>query len=102
MSTTAAIPRLTLGLPVYNGERYLAASLDALLAQTFIDFELIISDNRSTDQTAEIASHNAAQTDCLLDRVASEALVLATARRGHEMDDEMDAWYGRYLRNLGR
>ena len=57
MSTTAAIPRLTLGLPVYNGERYLAASLDALLAQTFTDFELIISDNGSTDRTAEIASH---------------------------------------------
>ena len=55
MSTTAAIPRSTLGLPVYNGERYLAASLDALLAQTFTDFELIISDNGSTDRTAEIA-----------------------------------------------
>ena len=32
MSGTAAVPRLTLGLPVYNGERFLAASLDALLA----------------------------------------------------------------------
>ena len=30
MSGTAAVPRLTLGLPVYNGERFLAASLDAL------------------------------------------------------------------------
>jgi glycosyltransferase involved in cell wall biosynthesis len=42
-------------LPVYNGERFLAASLDALLAQTFTDFELIISDNGSTDRTGEIA-----------------------------------------------
>ena len=57
MSTTAAVPRLTLGLPVYNGERYLAASLDALLAQTFTDFQLIISDNGSTDRTGEIARH---------------------------------------------
>jgi glycosyltransferase involved in cell wall biosynthesis len=47
-------PMLSIGLPVYNGERYLRASLDALLAQTFTDFELIISDNASTDATAEI------------------------------------------------
>ena len=55
MSATAAVPRLTLGLPVYNGERFLAESLDALLAQTFSDFELIISDNGSTDGTGAIA-----------------------------------------------
>ena len=48
-------PRLTLGLPVYNGERFLAQSLDALLAQTYTDFELIISDNASSDRTSEIA-----------------------------------------------
>jgi glycosyltransferase involved in cell wall biosynthesis len=53
--STEAAPRLTLGLPVYNGERYLAASLDALLAQSFTDFELIISDNGSTDGTGAIA-----------------------------------------------
>jgi glycosyltransferase involved in cell wall biosynthesis len=52
---TTAAPRLTLGLPVYNGERYLAESLDALLGQTFTDFELIISDNGSTDRTGAIA-----------------------------------------------
>jgi glycosyltransferase involved in cell wall biosynthesis len=49
-----AAPRLTIGLPVYNGEKYLAASLDALLGQSFEDFELIISDNASTDDTAGI------------------------------------------------
>jgi glycosyltransferase involved in cell wall biosynthesis len=52
-------PRLTLGLPVYNGERFLAASLDALLAQTFTDFELIISDNASTDRTSAIVQQYA-------------------------------------------
>ena len=57
MSATAAEPRLTLGLPVYNGEHFLAQSLEALLAQTYSDFELIISDNASTDRTAEIARH---------------------------------------------
>jgi glycosyltransferase involved in cell wall biosynthesis len=49
-----AAPRLSVGLPVYNGEKYLAASLDALLGQSYDDFELIISDNASTDGTAGI------------------------------------------------
>ena len=49
-----AAPRLSVGLPVYNGENYLAESLDALLGQSYEDFELIISDNASTDGTADI------------------------------------------------
>jgi glycosyltransferase involved in cell wall biosynthesis len=47
-------PRLTIGLPVYNGEEYLAESVDALLGQSYEDFELIISDNASTDSTSDI------------------------------------------------
>jgi len=47
-------PRLTVALPVYNGEKYLAESLEALLGQSYEDFELIISDNASTDGTADI------------------------------------------------
>ena len=47
-------PRLTIGLPTYNGEAHLAEALDALLGQTFDDFELVISDNASTDGTEEI------------------------------------------------
>ncbi|MBO0827468.1 MAG: glycosyltransferase family 2 protein [Streptosporangiales bacterium] len=54
------VPRLSIGLPVHNGEEYLAESLDALLAQSFTDFELIISDNASTDGTPEICRHYAA------------------------------------------
>jgi glycosyltransferase involved in cell wall biosynthesis len=49
-----SVPALSIGLPVYNGERYLRAALDALTTQTFTDFELIISDNASTDRTQEI------------------------------------------------
>lgn len=48
------IPRLTIGLPVYNGENFLEESIEALLGQTFEDFELVISDNASTDHTADI------------------------------------------------
>jgi glycosyltransferase involved in cell wall biosynthesis len=49
-----AAPRLSIGLPVYNGANYLAESLEALLGQSYEDFELIISDNASTDGTADI------------------------------------------------
>jgi glycosyltransferase involved in cell wall biosynthesis len=49
-----AVPRLSIGLPVYNGERHLTEALDALLGQSYEDFELIISDNASTDGTADI------------------------------------------------
>ncbi len=41
-------------MPVYNGQRYLREAIDSLLAQTFTDFELIISDNASTDDTETI------------------------------------------------
>ena len=61
MSETTTVPRLTLGLPAYNGEQFLAEAVDALLAQTFTDFELIISDNGSTDRTGEIAQRYGAQ-----------------------------------------
>ena len=48
------MPKVSVGLPVYNGEDYLKEALDSLLNQTFKDFELIISDNASTDATQEI------------------------------------------------
>jgi glycosyltransferase involved in cell wall biosynthesis len=48
-------PLLSVGLFVYNGERFLEETLRSILNQTFTDFELIISDNASTDRTGEIA-----------------------------------------------
>lgn len=53
-------PRVSIGLPVYNGERYLEARLDSLLGQTFQDLEIIVSDNCSTDRTADICRERAA------------------------------------------
>ncbi len=46
--------RVAIGLAVYNGSNYLRQAIDSILAQTFTDFELIISDNASTDGTREI------------------------------------------------
>jgi glycosyltransferase involved in cell wall biosynthesis len=45
---------VSIGLPVYNGENYLASALKSILAQTYSDFEVIISDNASQDRTQEI------------------------------------------------
>jgi glycosyltransferase involved in cell wall biosynthesis len=56
-----ATPRLSIGLPVFNGERYLRHAIDSILNQTYRDFELIISDNASTDQTMEICLKYQAQ-----------------------------------------
>ena len=46
--------KLSIGLPVYNGELFIERAIESILAQTFTDFELIISDNASTDSTPKI------------------------------------------------
>ena len=46
--------KITIGVPVFNGETSIRRSLDSVLSQTFLDFELIISDNGSTDSTSLI------------------------------------------------
>jgi glycosyltransferase involved in cell wall biosynthesis len=51
-------PTLSIGMPVFNGAKYLQEAIDSLLTQTFADFELIISDNGSTDSTREICLEN--------------------------------------------
>jgi glycosyltransferase involved in cell wall biosynthesis len=51
----AHAPTVSVGMPVYNGERYLQSALDSLLAQTYEDFEILISDNASSDATQEIS-----------------------------------------------
>jgi glycosyltransferase involved in cell wall biosynthesis len=52
-------PTVSVGLPVFNGAEYLRDSIEALLSQTYTDFELLISDNASTDRTAEICEEYA-------------------------------------------
>lgn len=54
-------PKVSIGLPVYNGQRYLQKALDSLLSQTFNDFELIICDNASIDATPDICREYAAR-----------------------------------------
>lgn len=47
-------PKVSIGIPVYNGEAYLAEAIESILGQTLTDLRLVISDNASTDDTEEI------------------------------------------------
>ena len=58
-----SVPQVSIGLPTYNGSTYLQATLDSLLAQDFTDFELIISDNGSTDDTESVCRAAVASDD---------------------------------------
>lgn len=57
------LPIVSIGMPVYNGERFIAAALESVLAQSYADFELIIADNASTDATMDICRAFAAADD---------------------------------------
>lgn len=52
-------PKIVIGLPVYNGDNYLAEAIESFLAQTFSNWQLIISDNASTDGTQAICQEYA-------------------------------------------
>lgn len=67
----ALLPEVTIGMPVYNGQDTLRPVLDSLLGQSFTDFELIISDNASTDDTADICREYA-ERDCRIRYVRQE------------------------------
>jgi glycosyltransferase involved in cell wall biosynthesis len=54
-------PTVSVGMAVYNGEKYVEQAIQSILAQTYTDLELIISDNASTDRTPEICQQYAAQ-----------------------------------------
>lgn len=50
---------ISIALPVYNGANYLLEALDSIQAQTFADFEIVVSDNASTDETIDICQEYA-------------------------------------------
>jgi len=53
--------KVVVGLPVYNGQKYLGAAIESHLSQSFADFDLVISDNASTDATPEICARYASK-----------------------------------------
>jgi glycosyltransferase involved in cell wall biosynthesis len=54
-------PRVSIGMPVYNAQRYLREAIDSLLAQSMRDFEIVLSDNASSDATPDICRDYAAR-----------------------------------------
>jgi len=54
-------PTVSIGLPVYNGDRYVGEAIESFLAQTMGDFELVVSDNGSTDGTEQVCRRLAAR-----------------------------------------
>jgi glycosyltransferase involved in cell wall biosynthesis len=61
MSNPAPEPAVSVVLPVYNGKAYLRAAVDSILAQTFVDFELIAVDDGSRDNSLSILQQYAAR-----------------------------------------
>ena len=77
--------RVSIGLPVYNGERYLQRALDDLLGQTFGDVELVVCDNASTDATPDVlADAAAADSRVRVVRNATNVGALANANLAFE------------------
>lgn len=60
MTAAAKPPKVSIGMPLYNSAQYMGEALDCLLAQTFADFELILSDDASSDETPALAEAAAA------------------------------------------
>ena len=52
-----SLPKITVFMPVYNGEKYIKLAIDSVLNQSFIDFELLIINDGSTDKSIEIIDH---------------------------------------------
>lgn len=98
-------PTVSIGLPVYNGENFLADALESLVSQTYTDFEIIVSDNASTDATEEIVRRYMAdderiryyRNDHNLGANPNYNRTFALARgeyfRWHAHDDRCDAKY---------
>lgn len=69
---TTRIPSVSIGLPVHNGARFLSRALESILGQDYADFEIVVSDNGSTDGSAEVARRYARRDPRV--RVHTEAL----------------------------
>lgn len=54
-------PKVTIGLPVFNGQEFIVDAIESVLQQTYPDYELVISDNASSDNTQKICEKYASQ-----------------------------------------
>jgi glycosyltransferase involved in cell wall biosynthesis len=86
VSTSDKGPLVTIGMPIYNEERYLEQALDSLRAQNYKNIQILISDNASTDRSGEISS-SAAEKDARIQyfRVVENIGAAANFRRVVDM-----------------
>ena len=98
-------PRVSVLMPVYNGEKYLEEAVESILAQTFDDFEFLIMDDGSTDRTGEILDRLAAKDARIrvfhrenrgITPTLNELLRLARADLVARMDDDDIAFPERF------
>jgi glycosyltransferase involved in cell wall biosynthesis len=98
---TTSRPRVTIGVPVYNGVRFLDRALESLLAQTYQDLEIVISDNASTDGTPAVIARWAEQdprirtsrNDVNKGLIWNHRRTLALARGEYFMFASHDDWF---------
>jgi len=86
------IPKVSIGMPVYNGEKYIRKALDSLIAQTFTDFELIISDNASIDNTENIC-RTYAERDSRIRYIRQRKNIGMTANFQFVLDDAVGEYF---------
>lgn len=72
------LPRVTLAMPAYNADAYIETAIDSILAQSFEDFELVITDNASVDNTEAICTR-LAQKDSRIRYIRNERNLGAAA-----------------------
>lgn len=98
----SVVPQVSIGMPVFNGENLISEALDSLLCQTFEDYELIISDNASTDRTELICRKYASKDERIKyyrhnvnqGAAANFQFVLQEARSEYFMWASHDDWWG--------
>lgn len=86
------LPAVSIGMPIYNGGKYISEALDSLLAQTFTNFELIISDNCSTDNTERICKEYALK-DSRIRYIRQLANIGSTANFAFVLQEAVGAYY---------
>ncbi|MEI7431228.1 MAG: glycosyltransferase family 2 protein [Betaproteobacteria bacterium] len=89
---TSSHPAVTIGMPVYNGEQTLPAALNSILSQTFTAFELVISDNASSDATESICRDYAAR-DRRIRYVRQEKNLGAAANFRYVLDEARGEYF---------